>query len=197
MSGQTSGSLVDSFSLEKVSCSEQSRCWAGCFPACVLSWNHITYCLGLGLAGSFFKETICLQKNADLLKPALLCGKGLVSTLFSLGEFLGFGIEFLSQNRDAGQVSGRLGFSPMYANPKQSPEKCEEQNPGSSHARYACPNHKAGVPVHECFCVRSSKVDFIALSLRWEKEKSECLRSTSGVFWQVQDFTSDYRMKML
>lgn len=122
VSGQTSGSLVGSFGLGKLSCSEQSCCWAGCFPACVLSWNHITYCSGLGLDGSFFKETICLKKNADLLKPVLLCGKELVSTRFSLGEFLGFGTEFFSQNRDTGQTSGRLGFSPMYTNPKRGPE---------------------------------------------------------------------------
>lgn len=37
---------------------------------------------------------------------------------------------------------------------------------GSSHARYACPNHKTAVPVHERFCMKSSKVDFIASSLR-------------------------------
>lgn len=61
-------------------------------------------------------------ENADLLKPALLCGKGLVSAAFSSGEFLAFGIEFLSQNRDAGLEPSRLGFHLLRH--KSEPESC-------------------------------------------------------------------------
>lgn len=63
-------------------------------------------------------------ENADLLKPALLCGNGLVSTAFSLGEFLAFGIEFLSQNRDAGLEPSGLGFHLLRH--KSKPGSCKQ-----------------------------------------------------------------------
>lgn len=96
-------------------------------------------------------------ENADLLKPILLCGKGLVSAQFSLGEFLGFGIEFLSQNTDAGWEASGFVFSPMLSQIQNRVLKA-----GFLHARYVCPNHKTGVLVHMGFCMINSKVVSIA-----------------------------------
>ena len=93
-------------------------------------------------------------ENADLLKPVLLCGKGLVSTQFSLGEFLAFGIEFLSQNRDAGYEPNGLGFSPMLSQIQNRVLKA-----GFLHARNACPNHRTAVVEHMASCMKDSKVD--------------------------------------
>lgn len=72
---------------------KQNFCWVGCFQAYVSSRNHTGCYLRLGLARSLQGNNLPAE-DADLLKPLLLCGKGLVSP-----QFLAYRIEFLSQNR--------------------------------------------------------------------------------------------------
>lgn len=81
-------------------------------------------------------------------------GKGLDSTQFSLVDFLVFGLEFLSQNRDASSEPSGLGFSPM-----QSQIQNRILKAGLLHARNACPNHRTDALEHVGFCMKACKVD--------------------------------------
>lgn len=128
---------------------KQNLCWVGCFQAFVFSRNHTGCYLRLGLARSLQGNNLPAE-DADLLKPLLLCGKGLVFTRFSLGEFLANRIEFLSQNRQ--ELSG-LGFSPLLSQIQNRILKA-----GFLHARNTNLNHRTAALEHMCLCMKDSEV---------------------------------------